>query len=58
MAEPPEPPGPTALPGPDAAIAAWLSATEDSTALGHAADAHERMRRVWAAELAASRELP
>ena len=39
------------------AIAAWLAATEDSTALGDAAEAHERMRRLWAAELAAAEEL-
>ncbi|MGX7827395.1 hypothetical protein ACTG9Q_20150 [Actinokineospora sp. 24-640] len=39
------------------AATTWATATSDATALGPAAEAHERMRRAWADELAAYAEL-
>lgn len=40
-----------------ATVEVWARATRDGSALGPAAEAHERMRRAWEAELAARAEL-
>lgn len=39
------------------ATATWAAATSDATALGPAAEAHERLRRAWADELTAYADL-
>ncbi|GGS42079.1 MULTISPECIES: hypothetical protein [Actinokineospora] len=39
------------------ALEEWAAATADGSALGPAAEAYERMQRLWAVELAARAEL-